>query len=113
MFASSSPETGPDWSSDDTALEIQFEMETGKNAFQKTCRDMYVFVTRAARKGRKEVFECQMSLEEREQFDPAKQKEIRNYVVNNVLEKLESHEKPPRERKLRIRRFLEYRFVEK
>ena len=54
MFASShmenSPETGPDWNSDDTALEIQFEMETGKNAFQKTCRDMNVFVTSAARK---------------------------------------------------------------
>ena len=38
------PETGSDWSSDDTALEIQFKMETGKNAFQKTCRDMYTFV---------------------------------------------------------------------
>ena len=69
-----SPETGPDWSSDDTALKIEFEMETGKNAFQNTWRDMYAFVTSAARKGRKEVFERQTSLEERGQFDPEKQK---------------------------------------
>ena len=33
---------------------------------------MYAFVTSAARKGRKEVFERRMSLEERKQFDPAK-----------------------------------------
>ena len=113
MFASShmenSPETGPDWSSDETALEIQFEMETCKNAFQKACRDMLAFVTSAARKRRKDVFERQMSFEERKQFDPAKQKEIKNFVVNNVLEKLEPHEKPPRECKLRMRWVLEYR----
>ena len=84
----------------------------GKNAFQKTCRDMSAFVTRAARKGRKEVFERQMSLEERNQFDPAKQKEIKNYVVNSVLVKLEPHEKPPREKVLRMRWVLEYRLDE-
>ena len=67
-------------------------MVTGKNAFQKTCRGMYAFVTSAARKGRKEVFVRQMSLEERKPFDPFKQKKIKNYVVNNVLEKLEPHE---------------------
>ena len=76
MFASSHmenpPETGPDWGSDDTAMEVQFEMEPGKNAFQKTCRDLYAFVTSAARKGRKEIFQRQMSLEERKQSDPAK-----------------------------------------
>ena len=68
MFASSHTEilsdTETDWSSDDTALEIQFEMKTGKHAFQKTCRDLYAFVTSAAEKGRKGVFERQMSLEE-------------------------------------------------
>ena len=98
--------------SDETALEIQFEMETCKNAFQKTCRDMLAFVTSAARKRRKDVFERQMSFEERKQFDPAKQKEIKNFVVNNVLEKLEPHEKPPRECKLRMRWVLEYRLDE-
>ena len=102
MFASSHteifPDTETDWSSDDTALEIQFEMKTGKHAFQKTCSNLYAFVTSAAKKGRKEGFERQMSLEERRKFDPAKQKEIKNYVVNDVLEKLEPHEKPPRER---------------
>ena len=101
MFASSHteifPDTETDWSPDDTALEVQFEMKTGKHAFQETCRDLYAFVTSAAKKGRKEVFERQMSLEERRKFDPAKQKEIKNYVVNDVLEKLEPHEKPPRE----------------
>ena len=39
-----------------------------------------------------------MSLEERKPSDAA---EIKNYVVNNVLEKLEPHEKLPRERRLR------------
>ena len=73
---------------------------------------MYAFVTSAARKGRKEVFERQISLEERKQFGPAKQKEIKNYVVNNVLEKLEPHEKPPRESFLRMRWVLEYRLDE-
>ena len=54
MFASSNtetpPETEPDWSLGDTALEVHFEMKTGHHAFQKTCRDMYVFVTSAAEK---------------------------------------------------------------
>ena len=77
-------------------MEIQFEMKTAKRAFQKTGRDLYGFVTSAAKKGRKEVFERQMSLEEKRKFDPAKQKEIKNYVVNDVLEKLEPHEKKPR-----------------
>ena len=116
MFASSHteilPDTETDWRSDDTALEIQFEMKTGKHAFQKTCRDLYAFVTSAAKKGRKEVFERQMSLEERRKFDPAKQKEIKNYVVNELLEKLEPHEKPPRESILRMRWLLEYRLDE-
>ena len=116
MFASSHTEIFPDketdWSSDDTALESQVEMKTGKRAFQKTCRDLYAFVTSAAKKGRNEVFERQMSLEERRKFDPAKQKEIKNYVVNDVLEKLEPHEKPPRESILRMRWVLEYRLDE-
>ena len=99
--------------SDDTALEIRFEMKTGKHVFQKkTCRELYAFVTSAAKKGRKEVSERQMSLEERRKFDPAKQKEIKNYVVNDVLEKLELHEKPPRESILRMRWVLEYRLDE-
>ena len=68
--------------------------------------------TSAARKRRKDVFERQMSFEERKQFDPAKQKEIKNFAVNNVLEKLEPHEKPPRECKLRMRWVLEYRLDE-
>ena len=113
MFASSHteifPDTETDWSSDDTALEIQFEMKSGKRAFRKTCGDLYAFVTSAAKKERKEVFERQMSLEERRKFDPATQKEIKNYVVNDVLEKLEPHEKPPRESILRMRWVLEYR----
>ena len=73
---------------------------------------MNAFVTSAAKKGRKEVFERQMSLDERRKFDPAKQKEIKNYVVNDVLEKLEPHEKPPRESILRMRWVLEYRLDE-
>ena len=79
---------------------------------QKTCRDLYAFVSSAAKKGRNEVFERQMSLEERRKFDPAKQKDIKNYVVNDVLEKLEPHEKPPRESILRMRWVLEYRLDE-
>ena len=58
---------------------------------------MYAFVTSAAREGRNMVFARQIFLEERKQFDPAKQKEIKNYAVNHVLGKLESHEGPPRE----------------
>ena len=61
-----------------TALEIQFEMETGKNAFQKTCRDMHAFVTSAARKGRKEVFERRMSMEERKQIIHQNRRKSRN-----------------------------------
>ena len=60
-------------------------------------------------KGRKEVSELQMSLELGKQFDPAKQKEIMNYVVNDVLEKQEPHERTPRESRLRMRWILEYR----
>ena len=53
-----------------------------------------------------------MSLEERKQFDPAKLTEIKNQVVKDVLEKLESHERPPRESILRMRWVLEYRLDE-
>ena len=60
----------------------------------------------------KEVFDRQMSMEERKQFDPANQKEIKNYVANNVLEKLEPHERPPRESFVRKRWVLEYRLDE-
>ena len=46
------------------------------------------------KKGRKEVFETSDVIgREEKSFDPAKQKEIKNYVVNDVLEKLEPHEK--------------------
>ena len=61
-------------------------------ALQVTSRDMFAFETIAGRKGRSEVFERRMSLEETKQFGPAKQKEIKNYVVNGVLEKLEPHQ---------------------
>ena len=58
------------------------------------CFRSLALLKRDARK----FFERQISLEERRKFDPVKQKEIKNYVVNDVLEKLEPHEKPPRER---------------
>ena len=107
-FASSntetSQETEPDWTSSDTALEVHFEIETGKHTFQNICRDMCAFVTSATRTGRKEVFERQVSVEERRQLDPAKQKEINNNVVNDVLEKLEARDRP--------QRVLEYRLDE-
>ena len=74
-------------------------MKTGGDrafgALQKTCRDMFALSQVLPEKRRKEVFERRMSLEERQQSDPAKQKEIKNYMVNDVLEKLEPHEKPP------------------
>ena len=93
VFASSTTETPPDtppdaepdWSSGDTALEIHFEMKTGKHAFQKTCRDMFAFDASATRKGRKEVLERRMSLEERKQFDPAKQEETKNYIAEDAM----------------------------
>ena len=53
-----------------------------------------------------------MSLEERTQFDPAKQEETRNYIVNDVLEKQDPHEKPPSESILKMRWVLEYRIDE-
>lgn len=56
-------------------------------------RDWFAFVTSAARNGRKEVFERLMSLEERMLLDPAKQKEINNYIVGDVLAKFELHGK--------------------
>ena len=77
-----SSETGPDWSSDDQLWKHSLRWRLAENTFLKTCRDMYAFVTSAARKGRKEVLERQMSLEERKQFDPANKKEIKRYVVN-------------------------------
>ena len=58
-------ETEPDWSSGYTALDVHFEMKPGKHAFQNSCREMYPFVTSAARQGRGEVFERLMSLEGR------------------------------------------------
>ena len=84
-------------------LEIQIEMEPGKHALQKTCRDIFAFVTRAAKERRKDVLGRQMSLEERILFNPAKQKAMNDNVVNDVLEKLEPHERPPRESMLRMR----------
>ena len=86
-------------------------MKTGKHAFQKTCRDVIAFVSCGARDARK-FFDRQMSLEGRKQFDPAKQKEIKNYMVNDVLEKLEPHEKPPMESMIKMRWVLEYRLDE-
>ena len=45
-----------------------------------------------------------ISLEERKEFDLAKKKkEIKNCVVNDVLDKLHAHEKPPRASILRMR----------
>ena len=58
-------ETEPDWSSGYTALDVHFEMKPVKHAFQNSCREMYPFVTSAARQGRGEVFERLMSLEGR------------------------------------------------
>ena len=65
---------------------------------------MYAFDTSAASKGRKEVFERQMSFEERQLFDPTKKDEIDNW----------SHIKDGQEREstLGIRWILEYRLDE-
>ena len=92
----------PNCSTGDTALEVHFEMKIGKHAFQETFRDMWA----------QGVFERPMSLEERKQVDPSKQKEIKNDVVNDVLETLEPHERPLRESRLRTRWVLECRLDE-
>ena len=72
---------------------------------------MIAFVTSAARKDHKEMFERQMSSEEKIQFDPAKQKKDQE-LVNDVQEKFGPHEKPPSESTLRMRLVLEYRLDE-
>ena len=91
IFASSTTETPPpteqDWSSGDTALKIHFEMKTGKNVFQKTLQKYVCFLSHVLqRRDASKFFERRMS-RQRKQFDPVNQKEIKNYTMNDVLEK--------------------------
>ena len=45
-----SSETGPDWSSDDTALETQFEMETGREHFSENMQRHVCFCHQCGQK---------------------------------------------------------------
>ena len=85
-------------------LSVEIDLpnpKTAKRGFWT--RDFEGFVVSQLKKNHVEVHERQLTAEELEKFKEAKSKEVKNFVIANVFEKLPSHLKPDRQQALKMR----------
>ena len=73
---------------------------------------MRAYVVSQFKKGRREVFERNMSAEEQDKFSGAKGKDITNYIVSQVLETLPPDVTPLPSEVMRMRWVLEWKLDE-
>ena len=77
-----------------TAVEIEIEMPDSKRAIQKFIKDPEAYVVSQLRKKAVEVNEKRLTREEVEQFNLAKQKEVKSYIQSQCFKLVPPHLQP-------------------
>ena len=88
----------------DACLEIGIDLPEGKAAMKKSwIRDFDAFLANQVKKNHIEVSERHLSPEEKQQFQGAKDVEIKNFILAKVFEKLPEGYKPDASQVLKMR----------
>jgi len=94
----------------DACLSVEIDLPGPKEAKRGFwTRDFEAFIINQMKKNHVEVNERRLSLEERAQFKEAKDKEVKNFVIAKVFEKLPEHLKPDRQQALKMRWILTWK----
>ncbi|CAK0910059.1 unnamed protein product [Prorocentrum cordatum] len=112
LMAKASPDARSFWARQGTSLEISVELPlTGKPLKQAT-RHMSTYMAGQLKRGKREISERTLTLEEMKKFSVAKATEVNNYVTSSVLESLPPGVTPPPEDVMRMRWILEWKMDE-
>ena len=76
------------WCKEEAALEVEIQMPSTRRQIKQASRDFTAYLVGEIRKGRGEVRERSLNPQELKQFEGAKQKEVNQYIEQEVLETL-------------------------
>ena len=100
------------WAVRESAVEVEVALPAERRKLKRASRNLEAYVCSQIRKEKREVHERRLTPEEQAKFRPAKEKEVKNYVVNAVLETLPPGFRPPKEKVMKMRWVLEWRLDE-
>ncbi len=92
-------------------LEIEIDLPNGRDLRKEHwTRDLGAYIVSQAKKNHVEVHERRLSAADLEKFKAAKQKEVKNYILAKVFEKIPFHQRPSRDQVLKMRWVLTWKF---
>ena len=104
-------EPSPFWNDPKSCVEVEVPLPQWHDKKAKTMRrDFCGFVNNQIKRNHMEVNQRTLSQQELEQFQAAKRKEVNNYVLAEVFEKLPDHVKPDRNQAMHMRWILTWKF---
>ena len=97
------PEASAFWAQSTAGVELSLPLPLNTRREKHALRDLGAFITCQSRRKRIEVHERNFTPEEKEQFKPAKRKELKFWIKAEVLRCLPPHLRPPPEKICRMR----------
>ena len=97
------------WSKEDYCVEIAFEIPVNANKQKQFLRDPCQYFAKSLKKKNVEVFEKNMTPEEKEKFKGAKAAEVRKFLSARALEALPPEMRPDKSQAVRMRWVLTYK----
>ena len=101
------------WVDETAAVAVEIEMPTTRAASERALDDLLGFFTNSLRKRTGiEVYEKNLSEEERAQFRSAKAVEVTNFLAGKAFEAIPTHLQPSKEQAVRMRWILTWKYKE-
>ena len=97
------------WTDEATAVEIEIPMPTSNREWKTFTNDLESYFIGALKRRAVEVNEKRLEPHERQQFDEAKQTEVKNYIAAKAFEALPPEMRPPVEKAIKMRWLLTWK----
>ncbi|CAK0871003.1 unnamed protein product, partial [Prorocentrum cordatum] len=112
FMAKSTPDARAFRARQGTSLEVSVEVPLEGKPLKQATRHMSTYMASQLRKGKREISERTLTLDEVAKFGQAKATEVNNYIVSSVLETPPPGVTPPPEDIMRMRWVLEWKMDE-
>lgn len=111
LLALVSDQDSPHLEDELACLSIEIDLPSDKDIRKEHwTRDLGAYIVNQAKTNHVEVHERKLSAADLEKFKAAKQKEIKNYILAKVFEKIPFHQRPSRDQVLKMRWVLTWKF---
>lgn len=96
---------------EESVLSVEIDLPSGKALKKKHwLRDLECYIVGQVKKNHIEVSEKRLTEEEKKQFDAAKQKEVKNYIMAEVFKQLPPDKLPDKNQVMKMRWILTWKF---